>query len=190
MDRGIKEFVSDADLLSAGAQGDRSAFGELIGRHQRYLWSVALRASLEPADAAAAWQDALLNIVRMAKAFRADATVACWMHRIVVNACLDRRRRRKYHEMSPLPEYDGFRGFAERVTKDFTDTIDTALSIGRALDVLPSAQRDAIIYVDVEGRSVQETATLLGVAPGTVKSRCARGRDKLAMVLGHLRDYE
>ncbi|MFT3716757.1 MAG: RNA polymerase sigma factor SigM [Gordonia sp. (in: high G+C Gram-positive bacteria)] len=183
-------MTSDSDLLTAGAAGDGSAFGELIDRHQRYLWSVALRTSGDPDDAADGLQDALLNIVRMARAFRADATVQCWMHRIVVNACLDRRRRRKCHDAAPLPEHDNTAPLIDRTAQDFTDHVDLELSIGKALDVLPSAQRDAIIYVDVQGRSVQEAADLLGIAPGTVKSRCNRGRTKLKMVLGHLRDYE
>jgi RNA polymerase sigma-70 factor (ECF subfamily) len=65
---------------------------------------------------------------------------------------------------------------------------ETSLVVGAALAALPAEQRIPIILVDVEGYSVADTAKLLGIAEGTVKSRCARGRAKLAKVLGHLRN--
>ncbi len=188
MNRGITEAVSDADLLEAGAHGKHEAFGELYARHRRYLWTVALRTTGDPDDADDALQDALLSIVRTASSFRCDSSVLVWMHRVVVNSCFDRLRRRRYHDGTPLPEFE--EALPNRVRSDFTDRIDLRLSIGRALDVLPRAQREAIVAIDFEGRSVDETAQLLGIAPGTVKSRCARGRAKLALVLGHLRDVE
>ena len=61
-------------------------------------------------------------------------------------------------------------------------------SVGGALATLPADQRAAVVAVDVEGYSVADAATLLGVPTGTVKSRCARGRAKLAVSLGHLWD--
>jgi len=184
MTGGTIRSASDADLLAACCRADNNAFGELLSRHQNYLWSVALRTTGDPDDAADALQDALLSIFRTADRFRADCTVISWMHRIVVNACLDRLRRNKTHAVSPLPEWDP--ALADQVG-DFTESVDLTLSIGRALDVLPQTQRAAIVAVDIEGRSVEETAALLGVPAGTIKSRCARGRLKLAMVLGHLR---
>jgi RNA polymerase sigma-70 factor (ECF subfamily) len=65
---------------------------------------------------------------------------------------------------------------------------ETKLVVAAALAALPEEQRVPIVLVDVEGYSVADTARLLGIAEGTVKSRCARGRAKLAKVLGHLRN--
>jgi len=65
---------------------------------------------------------------------------------------------------------------------------ETHLVVQQALATLPEEQRLPIVLVDVEGYSVAETAAILGVAQGTVKSRCARGRTRLAKVLGHLRN--
>ena len=64
---------------------------------------------------------------------------------------------------------------------------DTALVVREALAALPVDQRAALILVDVEGYPVAEAAEMLGVAEGTVKSRCARGRARMAVALGHLR---
>jgi RNA polymerase sigma-70 factor (ECF subfamily) len=65
---------------------------------------------------------------------------------------------------------------------------ETRIALDEALSTLPDQQRAAIVLVDVEGYSVAETAQLLGIAEGTVKSRCARGRARLAVLLGHLRN--
>ena len=74
--------------------------------------------------------------------------------------------------------------------RDAMSERETQLAVQDALATLPVEQRAAIVLVDVEGYSVAETASLLGVAEGTVKSRCARGRAKLAVLLGHLRNAD
>lgn len=186
MTRGImKTTISDADLLRAGAQGDRTAFDRLFRRHENYLWAVALRTTNDADDAADALQEAYLKIMRRADSFHAGSSVQCWMHRVVVNSGFDRIRRRKHHDTDPLPMFDD--DIADRDAPDFTSHIDLRLSVGRALDILPDTQRAAVVAVDLEGRSIDETADLLGIPVGTVKSRCARGRLKLALVLAHLR---
>ncbi|WP_020106829.1 RNA polymerase sigma factor SigM [Nocardia sp. 348MFTsu5.1] len=175
---------TDEELLAAHVEGDRDAFGILITRLQGHLWAVARRTSQSDEDAADALQDALLKAHRMADRFRADSKVSSWMHRIVVNTCLDRIRRNKARPTVPLPEFD-ITEIAD--PRDQHGDVDLTLSIGRALDTLPADQRAAIVAVDVEGYSVAEAAALLGVPVGTIKSRCARGRAKLAVSLGHLR---
>lgn len=175
---------SDEQLLHAHLAGDPHAFSDLITRHLDYLWSVALRTSQNPEDAADALQDALFAAHRTAHDFRSDAKVTSWLHRIVVNAGLDRIRRNKVRRTVPLPEWDVV-SIAD--TTDDIAAVDLSVSIGRALHVLPEGQRAAIVAVDIEGYTVAEAAEILGVAEGTIKSRCARGRLKLAQVLGHLR---
>ena len=82
----------DAELLRRHVAGDDEAFGVLVRRHRDRLWAVALRTLGNPEDAADAVQDALINAFRRASSFRGDASVTTWLHRIVVNACLDRIR--------------------------------------------------------------------------------------------------
>ena len=95
---------SDVALLEAHLAGDPDAFGELFRRHRDRLWAVALRTTGNPEDAADALQDALISAFRRADSFRGDAAVTTWLHRIVVNACLDRLRRRKVRAADPLPD--------------------------------------------------------------------------------------
>lgn len=164
---------TDAELLTAHVSGDRYAFEELFYRHHRQLYRLALLTSRDRDDAADALQDALLAAHRTARAFRHDSAVSSWLHRIVVNACLDRLRRNKSHACDELVE--------ERCgAVDPTARVDTAIMVERALMRLPVEQRAAVVAVDMQGYSVAETARMLGVAEGTVKSRCSRARGKLA----------
>lgn len=183
---------SDDELLRAHVDGDRYAFAELFHRHRDRLWAVALRTLADREEAADALQDALLSAHRAAARFRGDSAVTTWLHRIVVNACLDRARRRQAHPTVPLP--DGNRAEPDRpaAAEPAAPAVDhdTALDVREALNHLPEEQRAALILVDVQGYPVAEVAAILGVAEGTVKSRCARGRAKLAVVLGHLRGRE
>ena len=177
---GIRADRDDATLLRAHLAGDRDAFAELVRRHRDRLWAVALRTIGDREDAADAVQEALISAYRSAHQFRGDSAVTTWLHRIVVNACLDRVRRRSARPTVPLVE-------TTPAPIPPVDS-DTALDVRAALARLPVEQRAALVLVDVQGYSVAEAASILGVADGTVKSRCARGRARLAALLGYLRN--
>ncbi len=162
---------SDTELLAAHVAGDPRAFSELYHRHHRRLYRLAYRTTHSPEDAADAMQDAMLAAHRGAATFRNDAAVSSWLHRIVVNACLDRLRRARIHPAPGLTE--------EATIGDRTAQVETGLLVRRALMRLPVEQRAAVLTVDMQGYSVAEAAALLGVAEGTVKSRCARARARL-----------
>jgi len=178
---------SDAELLRAHAAGDLRAFEELVRRHRDRLWAVALRTLRDPEDAADALQEALISAYRAADSFRGESAVTTWLHRIVVNACLDRIRRRQSRPTVSLPDA-GPQEPAE--ARDRIAERDTRLAVEDALGRLPVEQRAAITLVDIEGYPVADAALILGVAEGTVKSRCARGRARLAVLLGHLRNLD
>jgi RNA polymerase sigma-70 factor, ECF subfamily len=173
----------DVALLRRHLEGDAAAFTEIFRRHRDQLWAVALRTTGDPEDAADAVQEALISAMRHAASFRGDAKVSTWLHRIVVNACLDRLRRRAAHPTSPLPDDD----HAPSSARDEYADLDTAADVHAALATLPAEQRAALVLVDIEGYPVDEVAAMLEVPSGTVKSRCARGRAKLVPLLSHLR---
>jgi RNA polymerase sigma-70 factor, ECF subfamily len=177
----------DADLLRAHVAGDPHAFEELVRRHRDRMWAVALRTLRDPEEAADALQEALISAYRAAGAFRAESAVGTWLHRIVVNACLDRIRRRQARQTVSFAD-GGTHEPAE--ARDRIAERETRLAVEEALGRLPPDQRAAIILVDIEGYPVAEAALILGVAEGTVKSRCARGSARLAVLLGHLRNLD
>lgn len=167
--------ATDKDLLARHVDGDGDAFGEIFRRHRDRMWAVALRTTSDRELAADAVQEAFIAAFRRADRFRGDSAVTTWLHRITVNAAIDRLRREK--PTSPLPEIDP----ADR--HDRHGQAETALDVQAALATLPEAQRLALILVDMEGLAVAEAAAVLGVAEGTVKSRCSRGRAALVPLL-------
>jgi RNA polymerase sigma-70 factor (ECF subfamily) len=188
--------LTDHELLQAHVDGDPDAFGVLFRRHRERLWAVALRTMSNPDDAADGLQDGMIAAYRRAGSFRGDAAVTTWLHRVVVNACLDRLRAAKVRRAEPLPEdLDDFgdRGSLATSTTDAADPADLAVVDERrrmvlaALEQLPVDQKAALILVDMEGYPVAEVAQMLDCAVGTVKSRCSRGRARLATLLGVLR---
>lgn len=183
------DVLDDRELLARHIDGDPDAFGEIVRRHRDRLWAVAVRTLGDREEAADAVQDALISAYRAAHTFRGQSAVTTWLHRITVNACLDRARKAasrrtqltddterldlllEPHESAALP--------AERQ--------DLNRQLVEALSQLPAEQRAALVLVDMQGYPVAEAAEVLGIAVGTVKSRCARGRARLLPLLSHLR---
>ncbi|MEO6512174.1 MAG: RNA polymerase sigma factor SigM [Nocardioides sp.] len=185
---------TDAELLQAHVAGDQEAFAELFTRHRDRMWAVAMRTMGNPEDAADGLQDGVIAAYRRAASFRGEAAVTTWLHRIVVNACLDRIRAAKVRRAEPLPddlEERGGRGSLV-TSHGADDPADVSVATERrrrvldALGQLPANQRAALVLVDMEGYPVHEAAVMLGCAEGTVKSRCFRGRARLSELLGDL----
>jgi RNA polymerase sigma-70 factor (ECF subfamily) len=181
------DTVSDKELVERHAQGDPDAFAELVHRHRDRMWAVALRTLGDPEEAADALQDALLSAYRAVGRFRGEAAVTTWLHRIVVNACLDRLRRQSIRPSVPMGDDATLDAVAPK-NSDPTALHEVSLDVTAALQRLPYEQRAALILVDMMGYGVDEAARVLEVPTGTVKSRCARGRARLAPLLVHLRN--
>ncbi|MFI8457973.1 RNA polymerase sigma factor SigM [Kitasatospora sp. NPDC085464] len=187
----VNRTDDDAALLARHVAGDREAFGLLVNRHRDRLWAVALRTLGDREEAADALQDALVSAFRAAAGFQGRSAVTTWLHRIVVNACLDRARRSATRRTTPLDEdpqrLDTLVGTAEPADSPVVRA-ELHREVTAALDELPPEQRAALVLVDMQGYPVAEAAELLGVPVGTVKSRCARGRARLLPLVRHLHE--
>ncbi|HEX6470366.1 MAG TPA: RNA polymerase sigma factor SigM [Streptosporangiaceae bacterium] len=183
------EAVPDKELLARHAQGDPHAFAELVHRHRDRMWAVALRTLGDPEEAADALQDALLSAYRGVGRFRGEAAVTTWLHRIVINACLDRLRRQSNRPTITLGNDETLDAIAPK-RADPTALHEVSLDVTAALRRLPAEQRAALVLVDMLGYGVDEAARVLEIPTGTVKSRCARGRARLAPLLSHLRNRQ
>ncbi len=172
--------LDDRQLMARHVSGDGgAAFGELFRRHRDRMYAVAVRTTGQRELAADSVQEAFISAYRRADAYRGEAAVTTWLHRIVVNACLDRLRREK---VSVRRAGD----VAELDLPDLHDhhaSVEARLDVRSALARIPEGQRLALTLVDMHGLSVAEAASILGVAEGTVKSRCFRGREALAVIL-------
>jgi RNA polymerase sigma-70 factor, ECF subfamily len=183
--------LSDAQLLERHLGGDQDAFGVLFLRHRDRLWAVALRTLCDPEEAADALQEAMISAFRRAGDFRGDAAVTTWLHRIVVNASLDRLRRKAAHAASSVGDEGTLDLLATQGTApastDPASLRETTLDVEAALRLIPAEQRAALVLVDMLGYPVADAAAVLEISVGTVKSRCARGRARLLPHLEHLR---
>ena len=167
--------------------GDSDAFGILFSRHRERLWAVAVRTLGDPDDAGDALQDAMISAFRRAGSFRGDSAVTTWLHRIVVNACLDLLRRRAARPATGGLADEAMDALALTSRGPGPADSDTSLDVTAALRTLPPDQRAALVLVDMLGYAVAEAAAILGTTEGTVKSRCSRGRARLLPRLAHLR---
>src|SRR3954464_11979516 len=144
--------------MAAHVAGDPDAFAELFARHRDRLWAVALRTMGNPHDAADGLQDGLVSAYRRAETFRGEAAVTTWLHRVVVNACLDRLRAAKVRRADALPddlEDHGGRGAlgtadGTRAPADVSVATERRDRVLAALGTLPPAQRAALVLVDME----------------------------------------
>lgn len=181
--------ADDADLLARHVAGEPDAFGELVRRHRDRLWAVALRTLGDREEAADAVQDALVSAFRSAHTFRGQSAVTTWLHRITVNACLDRVRRAASRRTATMADDDNLEAHLEphESAEAPAERKELHRELLRALGTLPPEQRAALVLVDMQGYPVAEAAAVLAVPEGTVKSRCARGRARLLPLLTHLR---
>ncbi|MEV3929105.1 MULTISPECIES: RNA polymerase sigma factor SigM [unclassified Streptomyces] len=181
--------TSDQDLLAQHVAGDPDAFGELVRRHRDRLWAVALRTLGDREEAADAVQDALVSAFRAAHTFRGQSAVTTWLHRITVNACLDRARKASSRKTSPVDDTERLEQLLEphESAEAPAERQDLHRQLIEALATLPADQRAALVLVDMQAYPVAEAARVLDVPTGTVKSRCARGRARLLPLLTHLR---
>jgi len=143
---------------------------------------VCRRITGQDADAADAAQEALLAIVRGLPRFDGRSKFSTWAHRIAHNACIDELRRRGRRPDPGLPEHERRpRGAGP----DLDDTVADRLTTDDALAALPEDFRSVVVLRDQLGLDYAEIAEVLGIPPGTVRSRIARGRAALARSLGN-----
>lgn len=141
------------------------------------MFAVCRRLTGNDADAADATQEALLAIVRGLTRFDGRSSFRTWTYRVAVNAALDELRRRKRRPVTGLPDLERF----DRASSDHApDGVADRMLLDQALSELPDEFRAAVVLRDVADLDYAEIAEVLGIPPGTVRSRIARGRQALA----------
>ncbi len=173
--------VPDVDLVERARGGDRSAFDELLRRHDDKMRGLAYRLLTDRFAMDDALQDAYLNAFKGLHRFKAGSDFGTWLYRITYNACIDELRRRKRRPVStedPVDPVSGRPGPERTVTASET--------VRAALAELPTDQRVTVVLVDGEGFDQKEAAKILGIAPGTVASRLHRARAALRHVIGEV----
>jgi RNA polymerase sigma-70 factor (ECF subfamily) len=175
--------ASEPELITRCVEGDQRAFAELMTRHQRMLYAICLRMTLNPDDAQEALQETLVRVWRMIGGFEQRSRFSTWLYRVATNAALEelRKRARRPEPVDLLAAQDWLGEDASARPTD-ADVVDR-LTVDGALARLPLTYRAAVVLRDLCGCSYEEIAELLDVPVNTVKSRISRGRQSLVTLL-------
>lgn len=175
---------ADAALVLRSQAGELAAFNDLVDRHQRAVFNLCLRMLGSPQAAEDSAQDAFISAFRTISSCKAGS-FRPWLMRIAGNACIDELRRRRRRPAvsldAPAPHDDPPHDLADAAAgpEELLLRGEQAASIQAALLRLPDDQRLAVVMCDIQGYSYIEIAEAMRSSIGTVKSRIARGREKL-----------
>ncbi|MHC5023186.1 MAG: RNA polymerase sigma factor [Planctomycetota bacterium] len=183
----------EAALVEGLRRGDEDAFERLVRDHGPRLLAVTRRILGNDADAQDALQDAMISAYKSIDRFQAQSRLGTWLHRVAINAALQKlRRRRSRPEASIqdlLPKYDDS-GHRVEITPTWTSTGDELLErdetrrlVRERILELPEDYRDVVLLRDIEGLETQEAASVLSISPGAVKTRLHRARQALRTLL-------
>ena len=166
--------------------GDQAAIASLVAEQQRYVYSIAMTITKDPADAADLTQDALIRFIRAIGSYRGETKLSTWLYRLVVNLGIDRMRRRG----APPIRLDDEGVDVDVVSDDPIDDVaavaeraEEAQIVRAAVAKLPDAQRLALTLHYFEDQRYEDIAEVMGVPLNTVKSHIRRGKERLAVLL-------
>ena len=188
--------LQERDLIRKAKQGDMLAFEELILKHEKIVYNLALRMMNHSEDAMDISQEVFLKAYRSLTNFDERSAFSTWLYRITHNTCIDEIRKRKGKQTYSLEEdLESEDGSMQRQVADDGDTPEESLmrkeeksEILHALDTLSEEHKAAIILRDVKGMSYEEIAEILELSLGTVKSRINRARNQLKTEILKIRE--
>ncbi len=171
--------TTDLDLIRRAINGDHQSFAHLIQTHDDRMRAVAYQMMSDRNAMDDVLQISYLKAFRSLAAFRAEASFSSWLHRIVVNVCLDEIRKTQRKAEVSLESVANLAS-----STSIEDQYATSASLHTALQRLSPDMRSVVILVDGQGLSYQEAALILDTQAGTVASRLSRARTALRQHLG------
>jgi len=178
--------ANDREVIEACRQGDEDAFRQLFEAHKDRVYSIALRYSGDHAAAMDIAQDTFLKLLSSIRNFQGNSSFESWLYRIVVNSCLDQKRRGR--RLAPFLD-----GLLEAVATPAESVLNRLVraeqerTVQEIVAKLPPDQRMVVVLRYTEGLPYDEIAAILGCSPGTVASRLNRAHKVLERRLAHLR---
>ncbi|HEX9444587.1 MAG TPA: RNA polymerase sigma factor [Candidatus Binatia bacterium] len=186
------EELGDEALVIAAQQGEREAFEVLVERYKQKAYRIAFDFTRDREEAKDLSQDAFLQAFSHLKSFDRRASFYTWFYRILVNLCLDYRRRKAKVVWESLEERtergDGFEKLANPGPSPVEEAMRGELSerIGAALATLPPKQRAVFLLKNHQGLSISEIAGVMKAAEGTIKVHLHRAVMALRQRLAEL----
>lgn len=182
----MAEQLIDGTVIEACQQGDRDAFQVLFETYKDKVFSIAVYSSGgDRAVADDVTQQIFLKLFTAIRQFRGDSEFTTWLYRLVVNACLDERRRRR--RLLPWGETVAMGNPSEKKPQEKQYArLEVTEAVRAAIGELKPKFRLPILLKYIEGLSYEEIASVMGCSKGTVASRLNRGHSQLAKRLSHL----
>lgn len=182
----VHDLEVDVELAERHRCGDARAFNEVYARFEEMIFNLSFRMSGNYEEAADLTQEIFLRVYRHLGSFGGRSSLKTWIFRIAVNHCRDRlsRWRPLTQPLGDDPS-EGEVSYADpaRGPEELAVAADEGRRVAEGLARLAPVFREAVVLRDIEGLSYEEIADVLGVRIGTVRSRIARGRDQLRVLL-------
>ena len=179
--------MADSDLITRAAAGDPAAFQALVERHRSMVYRVAYQFAGNHHDAEDIAQEVFIKVYRSLDKFRQDAQLSSWMYRIVMNACIDHRRRQSPAGSAPFGEEAEHKLLNTPEETPDPENRAYAGELGQVLESeinrLPHGQRIVFIMRHHQGLKLGEIAEALGLAEGTVKRQLHAAVHRLRQAL-------
>jgi RNA polymerase sigma-70 factor (ECF subfamily) len=175
--------LGDDGLVDRARRGDVDAFELLYRQHAGRVYALCLRLAADPVVARELVQDTFVKAWDALPRFRADASVTTWLHRIAVNALLERRRRERRRAARASRAGDEPAAHRDIAGVVIGPDVATAIDLERAIGALPPGVRRAFVLHAVEGYTHEEIATMTGLAAGTLRAQLHRARQLLKRAL-------
>jgi len=180
--------LNEQKLISLAKAGDQSAFGELMTRYEKQVYHQALRLLSNPEDAADITQEVFIKVWRSLPSFQGDSSFSTWLYRLTDNAAIDliRKEKKRRGDASLDDEeyqWDSLLADPNSVPERELEKQELRRSVAEGLAKLSEEHRQVLVLREINGLSYEEIGQILGLTPGTVKSRIARARLALAKLL-------
>ncbi len=180
--------LAETSLIAAARGGDPRAFSELVRRYEQTVYRYAFKLCRDREKAEETFQDTFINVYRKLGSFDGRSRFSTWLYTIVTNNCLMRHRRRKIRDIeeslealeSPATSDDGT--FAHEIARWDETPADILMKgelrdrIEKAIEKLPDEYRIVFTLRDMEEKSTEETARIVGISVEAAKSRLRRAR--------------
>lgn len=173
--------LSDSELVGECSAGSLEAFDELVVRYRGKILRLVISVLGPHADAEDIVQDIFVKVYLSLDRFRGDASFSTYLYTSTVNRCRDELRRTKIRRLFSLDEWLSNNGHAHPAheSRQSVDDDESRQAVRHAMKRLPSQTQMLLYLREVEELSYKELADIMGVEIGTIKSRLARGRDRL-----------
>jgi len=174
---------TDERLIALTADGDEQAFERIMQKYQQAVFNTIYRYIGSRDDVQDLAQEIFIKVWRNAAKFKGKSKFSTWLYRIVVNHCINyRRRRRKDHVSLDEMTEKGQTPEALKVEPDW-EARQRVEKVRKAVGELPDRQRMALVLSQFEGRSYKEIAEIMKVSLSSVESLIFRARSKLKQQL-------